>query len=173
MIIENIELINCDKNIKLSKIISFLETDLSSHFYFKKSLELKSKGRELVSPKSINEGYKNIFNKNGYASLKPFGDECEVDFYKDRVGIEIQFGKYAFVIYDLFAKFKVCYENDIIDLGVEVIPSKNLAKNMSSGVPSFPSVMRSINRMNIDFPVCLFGINLKNEKPLERGVLPI
>ena len=173
MIIENIELINYEKNYKLSEIMSFLETDLSSTFYYKKSKEKKSKGKEVISPKSLNEGYKNIFSLNNYKSFKPFQDECEIDFYKDRIGIEIQFGKYAFVVYDLFAKFKVCYENNIIDLGVEVIPSKNLAKNMSSGVPSFISVMKSINRMNIDFPVCIIGVNLKDEKSLECGVLPI
>ena len=174
MKIEDIETINCVNNHKLLEIESCLKEDLSSCFYFKKSDEVNKKGKELISPKSINDGYKNVFRSSGFTPLKPFVDGLEeIDFYKDRVGVEIQFGKYPFVIYDLFAKFKVCYENNIIDLGIEVIPSKNLAKNMSSGVPSFPSVLKTIKRMNIDFPVCLIGVNIKDEKSQERGVLPV
>ena len=49
--------------------------------------------------------------------------------------MEIQFGKYAFVAHDLFVKHLSFYVSDIIDVGVEVLPMKELEKEMSSGVP--------------------------------------
>ena len=50
----------------------------------------------------------------------------QTDFVKDRVAVEIQFGKYAFVWHDLFVKHLSFYVSDIIDVGVEVLPMKEL-----------------------------------------------
>ncbi len=57
----------------------------------------------------------------------------QTDFVKDRVAIEVQFGKYAFVAYDLFAKHLAFYVRDQIDVGVEILPMKSLQAEMSSG----------------------------------------
>ena len=48
--------------------------------------------------------------------------------------VEVQFGKYAFVAYDLFVKHLAFYVRDTIDVGIEVLPMKSLQKSMSSGV---------------------------------------
>ena len=45
----------------------------------------------------------------------------QTDFVKDRVAIEVQFGKYAFVAYDLFVKHLAFYVGDRIDVGVEIL----------------------------------------------------
>lgn len=60
----------------------------------------------------------------------------QTDFVKDRVAVEVQFGKYAFVAYDLFVKHLAFYVRDEIDVGVEILPMKSLQKEMSSG-PSY------------------------------------
>ena len=68
------------------------------------------------------------------AGKVPFLSYNQTDFVKDRVAIEIQFGKYAFVAYDLFVKHMAFYVGDKIDVGIEVLPMKSLQAQMSSGV---------------------------------------
>lgn len=57
----------------------------------------------------------------------------QTDFVKDRVAIEVQFGKYAFVAYDLFVKHLAFYVRDEIDVGIEILPMKSMQADMSSG----------------------------------------
>ena len=64
----------------------------------------------------------------------PISSYNQTDFVKDRVAVEIQFGKYAFVAYDLFVKHLAFYVGDRIDVGVEILPMKALQSQMSSGV---------------------------------------
>jgi hypothetical protein len=68
------------------------------------------------------------------AGEKPIFSYNQTDFVKDRVAVEVQFGKYAFVAYDLFVKHLAFYVGDHIDVGVEILPMKSLQSQMSSGV---------------------------------------
>jgi hypothetical protein len=43
------------------------------------------------------------------AGLKPLSSYNQTDFVKERVAVEVQFGKYAFVAYDLFVKHLAFY----------------------------------------------------------------
>lgn len=69
----------------------------------------------------------------GHQAIKSYN---QTDFVKDRVAVEVQFGKYAFVAYDLFVKHLAFYIGDKIDVGVEILPMKELQTQMSSG-PSY------------------------------------
>ena len=60
------------------------------------------------------------------AGLQPLASYNQTDFVKDRVAVEVQFGKYAFVAYDLFVKHLAFYVGDVIDVGVEILPMKAL-----------------------------------------------
>ena len=60
----------------------------------------------------------------------------QTDFVKERVAVEVQFGKYSFVAFDLFVKHMAFYVGDMIDVGIEILPMKELQKHMSSG-PSY------------------------------------
>ncbi len=40
--------------------------------------------------------------------------------------LEVQFGKYSFVAYDLFVKHLDFYVGDKIDVGIEILPMKSL-----------------------------------------------
>jgi len=61
----------------------------------------------------------------------------QTDFVKDRVAVEMQLGKYAFVAHDLFVKHMSFFLNDAIDVAVEVVPMKSMEREMSSGVPYY------------------------------------
>lgn len=68
-----------------------------------------------------------------HAGKNPIMSYNQTDFVKDRVAIEVQFGKYAFVAYDLFVKHLAFYVRDQIDVGIEILPMKSLQSEMSSG----------------------------------------
>ncbi|MBE7411581.1 MAG: hypothetical protein L6Q54_03595 [Leptospiraceae bacterium] len=70
------------------------------------------------------------------AGLTPIFSYNQTDFVKERIAVEVQFGKYAFVAFDLFVKHMAFYVGDKIDVGVEILPMKSLQAEMSSG-PSY------------------------------------
>jgi hypothetical protein len=70
------------------------------------------------------------------AGMRPISSYNQTDFVKERVAVEIQFGKYAFVAYDLFVKHMAFFVGDVIDVGIEILPMKELQLHMSSG-PSY------------------------------------
>ncbi|MEZ5583318.1 MAG: BglII/BstYI family type II restriction endonuclease [Candidatus Competibacteraceae bacterium] len=85
----------------------------------------------------------------------------QTDFVKDRVAIEIQFGKYAFVAYDLFVKHLAFYVGDRIDVGIEILPMKSLQSQMSSGVAYYEGEFYNIVRQGRGVPavpLVLIGI---------------
>jgi hypothetical protein len=80
------------------------------------------------------------------AGLKPLGSYNQTDFVKERVAVEVQFGKYAFVAYDLFVKHLAFYVGDVIDVGVEILPMKDLQQKMSSGVGYYEGELYNLIR---------------------------
>ncbi|MGB6484438.1 MAG: BglII/BstYI family type II restriction endonuclease [Candidatus Acidiferrales bacterium] len=49
----------------------------------------------------------------------------QTDFVKNRVAVEIQFGKYSFIAYDLFVKHLAFYVGHTIVVGVEILAMNN------------------------------------------------
>jgi predicted transposase YbfD/YdcC len=85
----------------------------------------------------------------------------QTDFVKDRVAIEVQFGKYSFVAYDLFVKHLAFYVGDHIDVGIEVLPMKALQSQMSSGVAYYEGEFYNVVRQGRGVPavpLVLIGI---------------
>lgn len=76
----------------------------------------------------------------------------QTDFVKDRVAVEVQFGKYAFVAYDLFVKHMAFFVGDLIDAGVEILPMKALQSQMSSGVSCYESSLYDLIRQGRGIP---------------------
>ena len=70
----------------------------------------------------------------------------QTDFVKNRVAVEVQFGKYAFVAYDLFVKHMAFYVGDVIDVGIEILPMKELQAQMSSGVAYYEGELYNLIR---------------------------
>ncbi len=85
----------------------------------------------------------------------------QTDFVKDRVALEVQFGKYAFVAYDLFVKHLAFYVSDTIDVGVEVLPMKSMQQQMSSGPGYYEGELYNVIRNGRGVPavpLVLIGI---------------
>ena len=76
----------------------------------------------------------------------------QTDYIKDRVALEVQFGKYSFVAYDLFVKHLAFYVGDKIDVGVEILPMKSLQLQMSSGVPYYEGELYNVIRQGRGVP---------------------
>jgi len=86
------------------------------------------------------------------AGENPIFSYNQTDFVKDRVAIEVQFGKYSFVAYDLFVKHLAFYVGDRIDVGIEILPMKNLQSHMSSGVAYYEGEFYNIVRQGRGVP---------------------
>jgi hypothetical protein len=86
------------------------------------------------------------------AGGKPIYSYNQTDFVKDRVAVEVQFGKYAFVAYDLFVKHLAFYVGDHIDVGIEILPMKSLQSQMSSGVAYYEGEFYNVVRQGRGVP---------------------
>jgi hypothetical protein len=76
----------------------------------------------------------------------------QTDFVKERVAVEVQFGKYSFVAYDLFVKHLAFYVGDRIDVGIEILPMKSLQSQMSSGVAYYEGELYNVVRQGRGVP---------------------
>jgi Restriction endonuclease BglII len=146
------------------------------------SAEKTMLGRTLYSPVQLNEAFKSELYPKGWNNLKV---DCEypttyyledyeirsslkgafrdMDFVKDRLGCEVQFGKYSFMVYNVCAKMTIFRNIDIIDCGIEVVPVKSLALEMSTGVSYFEQFvwdLESRGTADIDIPVLILGIDV-------------
>ncbi|GAP19901.1 BglII/BstYI family type II restriction endonuclease [Leptolinea tardivitalis] len=103
----------------------------------RKTLTLKPDEQKRVISESGNEP---IFSYN------------QTDFVKERIALEVQFGKYSFVAYDLFVKHLAFYIGDEIDVGIEILPMKSLQMQMSSGVAYYEGEFYNVIRQGRGVP---------------------
>ncbi len=144
----------------------------------------------LYHPRSLNQAFSTEFHRYDWASHKVFceyptkyytpeytppqqlkGAYREIDFVKNRVGVEVQFGKYAFMVYNVCAKMTIFKKLDKIDVGVEVVPMWEFAKKMSSGVSYFEQFVWDLENRgiaDIDIPVLILGVT----SPSQNASLP-
>ncbi|MGI6306987.1 MAG: BglII/BstYI family type II restriction endonuclease [Bacteroidales bacterium] len=91
----------------------------------------------------------------------PISSYKQTDFVKDQIAVEVQFGKYAFVAFDLFVKHLLFYSGGVINLGIEILPTKTMQSNMSSGVAYYEGEVYNIlrhGRNNPPVPLLILGI---------------
>ncbi len=86
------------------------------------------------------------------AGHEPIMSYNQTDFVKERVAVEVQFGKYAFVAHDLFVKHLSFYVSEVIDVGVEILPMKELEREMSSGVAYYERDLLNVLRQGRGVP---------------------
>ena len=139
----------------------------------KRSKERGRQGRLLYSPKDMNNVIKVALGSYGWEPMTErsrmledvegsSGSQRVIDFVKDRIGVEVQFGKYAFIAYD-FVKFLTLYEEQRINVGVEIMAMRSLSREMSSGVGSWESAMQVLKtrpRGHPPMPLVLVGIGV-------------
>lgn len=95
------------------------------------------------------------------AGRTPFFSYNQTDFVKERIAVEVQFGKYSFVAYDLFVKHMAFYVGDVIDVGIEILPMKALSAEMPSGVCYYESELYNVlrhGRGTPAVPLVLLGV---------------
>ena len=146
----------------------------------KRSQEKTMRGKVLYSPRSLNKAisegfsamgwnnkrvkcdYPTQYYKKGYQPPKiSKGAFREMDFIKNRLGVEVQFGKYSFMVYNVCAKMTIFHNMGHIDVGIEIVPVKELAEDMSSGVSYFEQFVWDLEKRgvsDIDIPVLILGV---------------
>ena len=80
------------------------------------------------------------------AGFRPILSYNQTDFVKDRIALEVQFGKYSFVAYDLFVKHLAFYVRDEIDVGIEILAMKSMQASMSSGPAYYEGELYNVIR---------------------------
>jgi len=95
------------------------------------------------------------------AGKSPIRSYNQTDFVKNRVAVEVQFGKYSFIAYDLFVKHLAFYVGNTIEVGVEILPMKIMQSEMSSGPGYYEGALYDLARQGRGVPavpLVLIGI---------------
>lgn len=163
----------------------------------KESREKTMFGEMLYSPVSLNAAIKREMYAKGWATQRVICNYSstyytqayrskitenigfrEMDFIKNRLGVEVQFGKYSFMVYNVAAKMTIFRNLNHIDVGVEVVPVKQFALQMSSGVSYFEQFIWDLEQRgvaDIDVPVLILGIDsetrVEGKRPRVRKVV--
>lgn len=162
---------------EIRQVISLVN---ASDHLLKESKEKTMMGRLLYSPSRLNKAFSTAFRELGWTNQRvpsiysteyylddyvPISKTREafrdMDFVKNKLGVEVQFGKYSFMVYNVAAKMTIFRKLRIIKCGVEIVPVKELAKKMSSGVSYFEQFVWDLEQRgtsNIDTPVLILGI---------------
>lgn len=101
---------------------------------------------------------KKIIEANGKTPIRSYN---QTDFVKNRIAVEVQFGKYSFIAYDLFVKHLAFYVGDTIEVGVEILPMKKMQSQMSSGPGYYEGALFDLARQGRGVPavpLVLIGI---------------
>jgi hypothetical protein len=147
----------------------------------KRSKEKTMRGRMLYDPRALNKTFKKQFGRRGWRAVKVSceysqgfyvegyepqaankGAFREMDFVKEKLGVEVQFGKYAFMVYNVCAKMTIFKNQGHIDAGVEIVPVKRFADRMSTGVSYFEQIVWDLEHRgvaDIDVPAMILGID--------------
>ena len=94
----------------------------------------------------------------------------EMDGIKSKVGLEVQFGRYAFMGYDIFAKMPIFANKGLIDCGIELVVMHSMVPDMSTGGSSFQQIrldMENRGVADIDLPTLVIGIAPTAEEATE------
>lgn len=97
--------------------------------------------------------------------LRAYRTNNQVDFVKNRVAVEVQFGKYFSVAYDLHVKHTFFFLRNDIDVGIEIIPTQKMCAKMDTGVAWFENEVANVireGRSNPTVPIVLIGIEPEN-----------
>ena len=167
----------------LKEVLNVIKSVDASKFRTKISKEKTKQGKILYSPVGLNKAFKSEFQRKSWSynvrvkckyptefytkgftpSSTIHGAFREMDYIKGKLGIELQLGKYAFMVYNVCAKMTIFKNLGKIDSGIEIVPIKTLADQMSSGVSYFEQIVWDLENRgvaDIDIPVIIIGIGV-------------
>jgi len=157
----------------------FAEQVLNSKLALKQEIEniitSLNPGLSSLSRPKFNQILKDEFLAKGWESQPPVFNEpgdptAKMDFLKDRVGVEVEFGHASFIGIDLL-KFQICSYSglDKIDVGVYVVTTRDFQKQMGiqygqnwKASLKFEKVIRYLPHLKsaIQVPVYVMGIEI-------------
>lgn len=174
------EEINAHCSNELQEVLAVIQAVDAEKCKTKVSREKTMLGKVLYKPGAMNRAYRREFERQGWRKYKVRcdyptdfytpdyspsnsvrGAYREMDFVKSGVGVEVQFGKYAFMVYNVCAKMTIFHNEGVIDVGIEIVPLKELASEMSTGVSYFEQFVWDLEHRgvsNIDIPVLILGV---------------
>ena len=134
---------------ELEEVLQVIEAVDAEQYKSKVSKEKTMRDKVLYSPPALNEAFKAQFASRGWINHKvtaeyskeydvpgytppirtgressPFRD---MDFVKNQLGVEVQFGKYSFMVYNVCAKMTIFAKLGVIECGIEIVPVKAFA----------------------------------------------
>jgi len=163
---------------EIKQIISGVD---SAQLKTKVSKEKTMPGKRLFNPKTINKEFKEAFFAKGWKRVRvrcQYSEDFfepgyqvrsrnrgafrEMDYLKETLGVEVQFGKYSFMVYNVCAKMTIFHNLKHIDCGIEIVPVKAFADEMSTGVSYYEQFLWDLEARgvsDIDIPVLILGID--------------
>lgn len=170
---------------QLEEVLQIISSVDAEGLRLKKSKEKTMPGKILYSPIALNSEFRKLFSKAGWQKVRiemktsvrlqpnlpaSLAREYvtkhrgfrEMDFVKDKLGVEVQFGKYAFMVYNVLAKMTIFRNRGVIEAGIEIVPMARLAAEMSTGVSYFEQIKADLQARgvaDIDIPVLVLGID--------------
>ena len=180
---------------QLEEVLQVIEAVDAERCKIKISKEKTMRDRILYSPTALNEAFKAQFAPKGWINFKVVAEYStayyvpgytppakskkdptpyrDMDFVKSKVGVEVQFGKYSFMVYNVCAKMTIFAKMGAIDCGIEIVPVKHFAEEMSSGVSFFEQFVWDLEHRgvsDIDIPVLILGIDTDGTKPKDLKI---
>jgi len=163
---------------KINKEIDDVIASIRDVRKLKKSKEKTKKNKMLYSPKDLNKRFTKALNGKGFEELidrytvkipdhnyEVKGAYKQVDFAKNKVLVEVQFGKYPFMFYDLF-KFQYFFNEAKAAVGVEIVPAHYMYKQMSSVTSYVEQLLWEIERRKRHLPPVLVKVTVIGVEPL-------
>lgn len=163
-IIKSVDALKCktkiSKEITMTNKLLYSPKDLNANF--KKAFFDLNWMRKKEYCKYPYNYYTTSYQPNPNAKKKSSRPFREMDYVKNLVGVEVQFGKYAFMVYNVCAKMTIFRKLGHINVGVEIVPIKQFADEMSTGVSYFEQIVWDLETRgtaDIDTPVLVLGVD--------------
>lgn len=85
----------------------------------------------------------------------------------------MQFGEFASAVYDICAKMTIFARLDEIDCGIQIVPGKAFAEQMSPEVSCFEQFVWDLEHRgvsDIDIPLLIIGIDIDGIRPTDLKI---
>lgn len=166
----------------LAEVESVIAGSDIEQFKIKQGVEYTRDDDFLYQPTELNQAISNEFLHHGWEPHRVWCDYSsdfytdeyqprhilaspsyrEIDFIKNSLGVGIQFGKYAFMVYNVCAKMTIFRNMGVIEAGIEIVPVRQFALDMSTGVSYFEQFVWDLQQRgvaDIDVPVLILGVD--------------
>lgn len=87
------------------------------------------------------------------------GSSKSIQLYKNRLGLQIQFGHFAMAYYDIL-KFGTLFHNDEIDIAIFICLEQNISQRLTANIVGYESFIFEYDHYSkfIDLPLAVFEL---------------